>query len=85
MAVTPPLLLEIIMVSPLLLPRSTSLKTPRGKVHHLIANRTLQLAVWIISVKDYLRREVRKQLSNLLQLRDEQVQSQIQFVLENVG
>ena len=65
------------IVRPLLLPRNTSLKNPQGEVHPLIANRTLRLAVWTISGKDYLRREFQKQLTNLLQVQDEKVQSQI--------
>ena len=40
-------------------------------------NRTLPLAVWTISGKDYSRREFQKQLLKLLQVQDEKVQSQI--------
>ena len=65
------------IVCPMLLPRNTSLKNPQGKVHPLIANRTLRLAVWTTSGKDYLRREFQKQLPDLLQVQDEKVQSQI--------
>ena len=72
-----PLLLEMSIVRPLLLPRNTSLINPQGQVHPLIANRTLRLAVWTISGKDYLRREFQKQLPNLLQVQDEKVHSQI--------
>ena len=68
-----PLLLEMSIVCPLLLPRNTSLKNPQGEVHPLIASRTLRLAVWTISGKDYLRREFQKQLPNLLQVQDKKV------------
>ena len=76
-----PLLLEMSIVRPLLLPRNASLKNPQGKIHPLIANRTLRLAVWTISGKDYLRREFQKQLPNLLQV----LKVKLKFVLENVG
>ena len=56
-------------------------KNPQGEVHPLIANRTLRLAVWTISGKDYLRREFQKQLPNLLQV----LKVKLKFVLENVG
>ena len=72
-----PILLEISIVCPLLLPRNKSLKNPQGEVDPLTANRTLRLAVWTISGEDYLRREFQKQLPNLLQVKDEKVQSQI--------
>ena len=65
------------IVSPLLLPKNTSLINPRGEVHPLMANRTLRLAVWTIYRKDYLKREFQKQLPNLLQIQDEQIYSQI--------
>ena len=52
-------------------------KNPQGEVHPLIANRTLRLAVWTISGKDYLRTEFQKQLPNLLQVQDEKVHRQI--------
>ena len=68
-----PLLLEISIVCPLLLPRNTSLKNLQGEVDPLTANRTLRLAVWTISGKDYLRREFHKQLPNLLQVKDEKL------------
>ena len=42
-----------------------------------ICKRTLRLAVWTISGKDYLRRKFQKQLPNLLQVQDEKVHSQI--------
>ena len=73
------------IVRPLLLPRNTRLKKPQGEVHPLIANRTLRLVVWIISGKDYLRREFQKQLLNLLQVQDENVQSQITICPEQCG
>ena len=72
-----PLLLEMPIVRPLLLPSNINLINPQGEVHPLIANRTLQLAVWTISGKYYLRREFQKQLPNLLQAQDEKVHSQI--------
>ena len=50
---------------------------PQREVHALIANRTLRLAVWTISGKDYLRREFQKQLPNLLQVQDKKIHSQI--------
>ena len=56
---------------------ATSKQHKLGEVHPLIANRTLQLAVWTISGKYYLRREFQKQLPNLLQAQDEKVHSQI--------
>ena len=65
------------IVRPLLLLRNTSLKNAQREVHSLIANRTLRLAVWTISGKDYLRREFQKQLPSLLQVQDEKVQFQI--------
>ena len=55
-----PLLLEMSIVRQLLLPRNTSLKNPQEEVHPLIAHRKLQLAVWTILGKDYLRREFQK-------------------------
>ena len=72
-----PLLLEMSIVRPLLLPRNSSLINLQGEVHPLIANRIIRLAVWTILGKDYLRRELQKQLSNLLQIQDEKVHSQI--------
>ena len=72
-----PLLLKMSIVCPLLLPRNTSLINPQGQVHPLIANRTLQLAVWTISGIDNLRMEFQKQLPNLLQVQDKKVHSQI--------
>ena len=72
-----PLLLEMPIVRPLLLPSNINLINPQGEVHPLIADRTLQLAVWTISGKYYLRREFQKQLPNLLQAQDEKVHSQI--------
>ena len=72
-----PLLLGLSTVGPLLLTRNTSLINPEGEFHTLITNRTLRLAVSTISGKDYLIRDFQKQLSNLLQVQDEKVQSQI--------
>ena len=43
-----PLLREMSIVCPLLLPRNTSLIKPQGDVHPLITNRILRLAVQII-------------------------------------
>ena len=80
-----PLLLEMSTVSPLLLPKNTSLINPRGEVHPLMANRTLRLAVWTIYRKDYLKREFQKQLPNLLQIQDEQIYSQITIRPEECG
>ena len=68
-----PLLPEMPIVRPLLLPRNASLVNPQGEVHFLIAKRTLGLPVWTISGKDYLRREFQKQLPNLLQVQDQKV------------
>ena len=65
------------IVRPLLPPRNASLINPQGEVYPLIANRTLQLAMWTISGKYYLRREFQKQLPDLLQVQDEKVHSQI--------
>ena len=61
------------IVRPLLLPRNTSLKKPQGEVDSLIAKRTLRLAVWTISSKNYLRREFQKHMPNLLQVQDEKL------------
>ena len=72
-----PFLLEMSIVRPLLLPRNASLINPQGDVYPLIANRTLQLVMWTISGKDYLRREFQKQLPDLLQVQDKKVHSQI--------
>ena len=72
-----PLLLEMSIVRPLLLLRKTSLKNPQGEVRPLTVNRTLRLAVWTISGKDYLRKGFQKQMPNLLKVQDEKVQSQI--------
>ena len=72
-----PLLPEMPIVRPLLLPRNASLVNPQGGVHSLIAKRTLRLPVWTISGKDYLRREFQKQLPNLLQVQDKKVHNQI--------
>ena len=52
-------------------------KKPQGEIHPLIASRTLGLAVWTISGKDYLKRDFQKQLPILLQVQDEKSQSQI--------
>ena len=50
------LILEMCIAYPLLLPRNTSLKIPQGEIHPLNGNRTLRLAMWTRSGKDYLRR-----------------------------
>ena len=50
------LILEKCIAHPLLLPRNTSLKIPQGEIHPLNGNRTLRLAMWTRSGKDYLRR-----------------------------
>ena len=71
--------------SSLLLPRNTSLKNPQWEVHPLFANRKLRLVVWTISRKDYVRREFLKQLSSLLQVKEEKVQSRIANLPEECG
>ena len=53
------------------------LKKPTSGSSSSNFNRTLPLAVWTISGKDYSRREFQKQLLKLLQVQDEKVQSQI--------
>jgi len=61
-----PQLLEMSIERPLLLPKQNNLlKDPLGRVHPLIANRTLRLAAWKVSGKDYLCQEFQEQLPNL--------------------
>ena len=79
-----PLLLEMSLIRSMLLPRNISLKNPKGEVHSLIANRTLQLAVWTTSGKDYLRKRVQKQLLTYYKYKTKMFRVKLQFVLENV-
>ena len=79
------LLLKMSLVRSLLLTRNKSLKNPQGKVHPLVANRTLQLAILTTSEKDYLRRDFQKELPNLLQVQDKKIKSQIKIHPENYG
>ena len=56
----------MLIETPVILPRINSfLKDPLGKEHPLITNRTLSLAAWKISGRDYLCQEFREQLPDL--------------------
>ena len=70
-----PPLLEMSIVRPLLIPRNTNLINLQGEVHHLIANTTLGLVVWIMSGKDYLSREFQKQLPTCYNYRTQLIKS----------
>ena len=62
-----PSLLQMSIETPVILPRIKSLlKDPLGKEHHLITNKTLRLAAWKISGRDYLCQGFWEQLPGLL-------------------
>ena len=62
-----PSLLQMSIETPVILPRINSLlKDPLGKEHHLITNKTLRLAAWKISGRDYLCQGFWEQLPDLL-------------------
>ena len=62
---------------PILLPwRRDLLKNPKGEIHPLVQNRTLQMA-WTFSELDYRRRELQRQLPTLLPGQEDQILMQI--------
>ena len=64
--------------SPILLPwRKTLLKNPRGEIHPLVQNRTLQLVAWTVSRLDCRRREFDRQLPTLSPGQEDQILMQI--------
>ena len=64
--------------SPILLPwRKTLLKNPRGEIHPLVQNRTLQLVAWTVFGLDCRRREFDRQLPTLSSGQEDQILMQI--------
>ena len=69
-----PWLLKMSIRNPTLLPnKNTLLINPQGSTHPLIESRSLRLAAWLISSKEWRRRECLKRLQNSLQMPEGQV------------
>ena len=62
-----PELLRLSVRNPSILPlKGDLLKDPQNQQYPLIQNRTMQLAVWVISGSIWLRKEYQKELQTLL-------------------
>ena len=61
------------IISPL---KEDFLKGPQNQQHHLIQNRTMQLAVWVVSGSVWQKEEYQKKLQTLLSHQEENVLSQ---------
>ena len=73
-----PILLSMSIEKPILLPQYQHLLiNPQKQLHPLLINKTLTLAVSIVSGKTYLQEAFQRQLTNLFPVCDNQVQDQI--------
>ena len=73
-----PILLKMTVKNPIILPDHPKvLLSKEGQINPLIQNSSLRLLVWLASGKVYLQKECQKGLSNLSQMPEEQVLSQI--------
>ena len=63
--------------SPILLPWRKDLKNPKGEIHSLAQNRTLQLMAWMVSGLDWRRSEFQRQNPTLSPGQEDQILKQV--------
>ena len=81
-----PILLSMSIEKPKLLPQYQHLlMNPQKQLHLLLINKTVISAVWTVSGKSYLQEAFQRQLTNLFQVCDDQVQNQITTRLGHSG
>ena len=81
-----PKILNMLIKSPILLPwRKDLLKNPKGEIHFLVQNRTLQLVVLKIFGLDCRRREFKRHLPTLSSGQEDQILMQIMNQLGESG
>ena len=80
-----PTFLRMPTEKPLLLPHHPHLLlNHQAKIHPLITNKTLRLAVWTVSGKGYLQQEFQRVLPSLFQVQGDKVHYQIKFLVKVV-
>ena len=70
--------LRLSVINPIILPlKEDLLKSPQNQQYLLIQNRTMQLAVWVVSGSIWWRKEYQKGLQILLSYQEEKVVTQL--------
>ena len=70
--------LSLSVINPIILPlKEDLLKSPQNQQYLLIQNRTMQLAVWVVSGSIWQRKEYQKGLQILLSYQEEKVVTQL--------